>query len=99
MTKRRHRPALDQAHIGSPFGPANESVPAKLRPPPEPANDRLQQSFDQVPQAGICTDAAEENHLTAGPEHAGTLVERCLGVWHRRNHVIRHDDIERSIDE
>lgn len=99
MTERRHRPALDQAHIGSTFGPANESVPAKLGAPSEPANDRLQQSFDQMPQAGIRTDTAEENHFTAGPEHAGTLVERCLGVWHCRNHVSRHDGVERSIGE
>ena len=49
MTERRHRPALDQAHISSPFGPANESVPTKLSPPSEPTNDRLQQSLDQVP--------------------------------------------------
>ena len=99
MTQRRHRPALDQAHIGSPFGPANESIPAKLGAPSEPANHWLQQSFDQMPQAGIRTDAAEENHFTAGPEHAGTLVERCLRVWHRRNHVIRHDDVKRSLRE
>ena len=99
MTERRHRPALDQVHIGSPFGPANESVPAELRPPSEPANNRLQHSFDQMPQASISTDAAEENHFTAGPEHAGTFVQRCLGVWHCRNHVIRDDDIERSIGE
>src|SRR5260370_3689680 len=59
MTERRHRPALDHAHIGSPFGPASESAPAKFRPPSEPANDRLQQSLDEVPQAGIRTDAAE----------------------------------------
>ena len=99
MTERRHRPALDQAHISSPFGPANESVPTKLSPPSEPTDDRLQQSFNQVPQAGIRTDPAEENHLAAGPEHSGTLVERCLRVWHGRNHVIRHDDIERSVGE
>ena len=99
MTERRHRPALDQAHISSPFGPANESVPTKLSPPSEPTNYRLQQSFDRVAQAGIRPDAAEEDHLAAGPEHSGTLVERCLRVWHGRNHVIRHDDIERSVGE
>ena len=97
MTERRHRPALDQAHIISPFGPQSESVPTKLRPPSEPTNDRLQQSFDQVPQAAIRTDAAEEDHLAAGPEHSGTLVERCLRVWHSRNYMVRHDDVERSI--
>src|SRR5689334_1093880 len=99
MTQRRHRPALDQAHIGSPFGPANESIPAKLGAPSEPANYWLQQSFDQMPQPSIRTDAAEENHFTAGPEHAGTLVERCLRVWHGRNHVICHNDVKRSFRE
>jgi len=34
MTERRHRPALNQAHIGSPFAPASESAPRKLRPRP-----------------------------------------------------------------
>ena len=99
MTERRHRPALDQAHIGSPFGPASESVPTKLSPPPEPTNERLQQPFDQVPQAGIRSDAAEQDHFAAGPEHSGTLVKCCFRVRHGRNHVIRHDDIERSIGE
>jgi len=46
MTKWRHRPALDQEHIASLFGPLCESVPRKLCPPSEPANDRLQQEFD-----------------------------------------------------
>ena len=43
MTERRHRPALDHAHIGSPFAPASESPPRKLRAPSKLANDRLQQ--------------------------------------------------------
>jgi len=97
MTKWRHRPALDQAHIGSPFDPASESVPRKLCPPSQPANDRLQQEFDQMSQAGICTDSTEEDHLSARPEHSGALVERCLRIWHGRNHVIRHNDVKRSI--
>jgi len=88
MTKWRHRPTLDQTHIGAPFGPASESVPGKFRPPSEPANDRLQQEFDQMSQAGICTDPTEEDHLSARPEHSGALVERCLRIWHGRNHVI-----------
>ncbi len=99
MTKWRHWPTFDQLHIGSPFGPANKSVPTKLSPPSEPTHDRLQQLFDQMPQAPIGTDAAEKNHLTAGPEHSGTLVERRLWIWHGRNHVIGHDDVERSIGE
>jgi len=70
MTERRHRPALDQAHIGSPVGPANESVPPKLSSPSQPTDERLQQSFDQVAQAAIRTNAAEENHLATGPEHS-----------------------------
>jgi len=97
MTEWRHRPALDQTHIGSPFGPASESVPRKLRPPSQPANDRLQQEFDQMSQAGIRTDPTEEDDLAAGPEHSGAFVERCLRIWHGRNHVIRHNDVERSI--
>src|SRR6516164_126223 len=99
MTEWRHRPALDQAHIGSLFGPASESAPRKLRPPSQPANDRLQQEFDQMSQAGICTDATEEDHLPTRPEHSGALVERCLRIWHGRNYVIRHNDVERSIGE
>lgn len=99
MTKRRHRPALDQADIGSPFGPKSESVPRKHSPPSEPTNERLQQSFDQVPQAGISTDAAEQDHLAAGSEHSRALVERCLRVWRGRNYMVRHDDVERSIGE
>jgi len=97
MTEWRHRPALDQTHIGSPFGPASESVPRKLRPPSQPANDRLQQEFDQMSQAGIRTDPTEEDDLAAGPEHSGAFVERCLRIWHGRNHVIRHNNVERSI--
>ena len=99
MTERRHRPALDQAHIGSPFGPQSESVPRKLGAPSEPTNDRLQQPFDQVPKAAIRADAAKEDHFAARSEHSSTLVERCLGVRHSRNYVIRHDDVERSIGE
>ena len=99
MTERRHRPALDQSHIGSTFGPQGESVPWKLGSPSEPANDRLQQPFDQVPKATIRTDPAEEDHLPARSEHSGTLVKRCLRVWHRRNYVIGHDDVERIIGE
>ncbi len=75
MTERRHRPALDQAHIGSPFGPQGESIPRKLGAPSEPANDRLQQPFDQVAKAAIRTDAADEDHLAARSKHSGTLVE------------------------
>jgi len=78
MTKWRHRPALDQTHISPSFDPASESVPGKFRPPSEPANDRLQQEFDQMSQAGICADPTEEDHLAFGPEHSGALVERCL---------------------
>ena len=99
MTERRHRPALDQSHIGSPFGPQSESVPRKLGAPSEPANNRLQHPFDQVPKPAIRTDAAEEDHLAARSEHSGKLVERCLRVWHRRNYVVRHDNVERSIGE
>ena len=97
MTERRHWPTLDQAHICVPFGPVNESVPTKLSPPSQPTNDRLQQSLDQVPQPRIGADAAEEDHLPAGSEHSGTFVECCLRIWHGRNHVIRHDDVERSV--
>ena len=99
MTERRHRPALDQAHIGSPFGPQSESVPRKLGAPSEPANNRLQQPFDHVSKPSIRTDTAEEDHLAARSEHSGALVERCLRVWHSGNDVIRHDDVERSIGE
>src|ERR1700756_5031869 len=99
MTKRRHWPTLDQAHICSLFGPANEAVPTKLSPPSQPTDDRLQQPLDQMPQTGIGTDAAEENHLAARPERSRTLVERCLRIWHSRNYVIRHDDVERSISK
>ena len=99
MTKWRHRPALDQTHISPSFDPASESVPGKFRPPSEPANDRLQQEFDQMSQAGICADPTEENHLAFGPEHSSALVERRLGIWHGRNHVIRHNDVKRSIRE
>ena len=53
MTERRHGPALDQAYIVSPFGPASEEVPRKLRPPPEAANDRLQDLLDHAPDAGL----------------------------------------------
>jgi hypothetical protein len=99
MAEWRHRLALDQAHISSPFGPARESIPRKLRPPSQPTNDRLQQYFDHTTQTAIRTNTADEDHLAAGPEHAGALVERCLQVWHGRNHVIRDDDVERSIGE
>ena len=99
MTERRHRPTLDQAHIGSPYGAASESVPRKLRPPSEPTNDGLQHHFDEAPQAGIRADAAEEDHLATRSEHSRALVERGFRVWHGRNHVIRHDDIERSVSE
>ena len=99
MTERRHRPALDQADIGSPFGPQSESVPRKLGTPSEPTNNWLQQPFDQVPKPAIRTDPAEEDHLAARSEHSGTLVERCLRVRHGRNYVVRHDDVERSIGE
>src|SRR5260370_20802285 len=46
MTERPQRPALDQAHIGSPFGPASASAPAKFRPPSEPPHGRLQLWLD-----------------------------------------------------
>ena len=82
MTERRHWPSLDQAHIRSLFCPQSESVPRKLGAPSEPANDRLQQSLDQVPKAAIRTYAAEEDHLAARSEHSGTLVERRLRVRH-----------------
>ena len=99
MTEWRRRPAFDQAHISPSFGPACESVPGKFRPPSQPANDRLQQEFDQMSQAGICTDPTEEDHLAAWPKHSGTFVERYLRIWHGRNHVIRYNDVERSIGE
>ena len=99
MAERRHRPALYQADIGSPFGPQGESVPRKLGAPAEPTNNRLQQPFDQVPKAAIRADAAEEDHLAARSEHPGALVERCLRVWHGRNYVVCYDDVERSIGE
>ena len=97
MTERRRRPALDQAHAGSALGPASESIPTKLRPPSKATNDGLQPYLDQMSQPGIRTDTTEEDHLAAGPEHSGTLVERRLRVWHSRDHVIRHDDVERPI--
>ena len=97
MTEWRRRPAFDQAHISPSFGPACESVPGKFRPPSQPANDRLQQEFDQMSQAGICSDPTEEDHLAAWPKHSGAFVERYLRIWHGRNHVIRHNDVERSI--
>jgi len=99
VAERRHRPALYQADIGSPFGPQGESVPRKLGAPSEPTNNRLQQPFDQVPKAAIRADAAEEDHLAARSEHPGALVERCLRVWHGRNYVVGHDYVERSIGE
>lgn len=76
MTERRHLSPFDQAHIGSPLGPASESAPGKFRPPAELADNRLQHQFDSMPQAGIRTDATEENHLAAGSYHSSTLVER-----------------------
>ena len=63
MAEWRHRPALDQAHISAPFGPARESLPRKLGPPSEPTHDRLQHRFDQVPHPRIRTDTAEEDNL------------------------------------
>ena len=97
MTKWRHRPALDQTHISPSFDPASESIPTELRAPPKPTDDGLQQLFDHVSHAAIRTDAAEDDNLAAGPEHSGAFVERCLRIWHGRNHVIRHNDVERSI--
>ena len=94
MAERRHRPTLDQAHIGSPLGPQSESVPRKLGAPSEPANNRLQQPFDQVAKTAIRADAAEEDHLAARSEHSRTLVERRLRVWYGRNYVVRHNDVE-----
>ena len=61
MTEWRHRPALDQSHIVAPFGPAGEPLPGKLRPPSEPAYDRLQQSLDHAPQAGLGTDTTDQD--------------------------------------
>ena len=99
MAERWHRPALYQADIGSPFGPQGESVPRKLGAPSEPANNRMQQPFYQMPKTAIRTDAAEEDHFATRPEHSGTLVERCLRMWHGRNYVVCYDDVERSIGE
>ena len=67
MTERRRRPTLDQPHFSPLFAPAGESVPRKLRPPAEPANDRLQRRFDPVSQPGICTNSGEKNQLATRP--------------------------------
>jgi len=94
MTERRHRPTFDQVHIISLFGPTRESVPRKLRSPTELANDGLQHFFHQVSEACLRPDSIDEDDLAARSEDTGELVERCLGIWHGGNNVMRYNDIE-----
>ena len=94
MTERRHRPTFDQAHIVSPLGPARESVPRKIRSPTELANDGLQRFFHEVSEARLRPDTIDEDDLAARSEDTGELVERCLGIWHGGNNVMRYNDIE-----
>lgn len=97
MTERRHGPTFDQVHVISPFGPARESVPRKVRSPTELANDGLQYFFHQVAQARLRPDTIDEDDLAARSEDTGELVERRLGIWHGGNNVMRHDHIERGV--
>jgi len=74
MAERRHRATIYQTHVGASFDPVNESVSRKFRPPSDTTHDWLQQQFAQMPQTGIRTDPAEEDHFAARSKHSSSAA-------------------------
>jgi hypothetical protein len=97
VPERGHRPALDQVHAILARGPLGESRPRELGAPAELARDRLEPVLDGPPQARFRADAADQDDLAAGLEHARELVERRLRIGNRGDHILRHHDVERVV--
>src|SRR5262245_60180008 len=78
MPERRHGAALDQVNaVGAPR-PFGVTRPGELGAPAELARRRREPMLQRAPQAGFRADAADQDDLAAGLEHASELVERRL---------------------
>src|ERR1700677_257951 len=94
MTKRRHAASLGEPYAIVKVGPVGIAPPRKLGAPAEFSCRRGKPFLQRAPQPGLRADAADEDDLASGFEHAGEFVESRLGVWHGRDDVLRHHRIK-----
>src|SRR5918996_2514902 len=97
LAKWRHGAAFDQAHPLGAGGPGGVSLPRELGTPTELAGGRRKPMLQRAPQPRLRADPADQHDLAARLEDARELVERALGIRHRRDHVLRDHDIERVV--
>ena len=99
MAERRHGAALQETHAGVTGGPLREALEAEFRPPTQATRNRRKALLEDAPQPHLGAEMVDQDDLAAGFGHARNLVERGLGVRHRGDHILRHDDVEKSVGE
>ena len=94
MSERRHGPPFDQLDAAMQGGPARQPLPTEFRMPAETARERGEAFLADRAQSGFGTEMIDQNDFAPRPSDANKLIECRLGIGHRRDHVLRHDDIE-----
>src|SRR6266404_4676621 len=96
MAKRLHLPPFQQAISGAP-GPGVEPCKREFHPPAEMADQGSKAALIEASQPGFGAKVIDEHDLASRLDHARELVERGLRIRHRRDHELRHHDIEERI--
>src|SRR5215475_6459619 len=98
MAKWPHLSAFHQAISRAP-GPGLEPCKRKLHPPAKMADQRSKAALVDASKPGFGAKVVDQHDLASRLDHAGELVERSLRIRHRRDHELRHHDIEERIRE
>ena len=97
MPERRHRTALDDAYAGVRRQPIARDGPSGI-PGASPGAARPAQNLARRRGANPSRPrVVDQNDLAASLGDTGNLIERGLGIGHRRDDVLRHHDVEKSI--
>src|SRR5712671_1797671 len=94
MPQRRDGAALDQPNALLALGPAHVALPGEFRPPAELAGGRCEPALDAAPKPRFGADAAENDDLAAGLDHAREIAEGGVASGGRGENILRHHDIE-----
>src|SRR3954463_6444765 len=99
MSHWRHRAALDQRDTAMSHRPVHQTLPGKLGAPSEPPCQWRECQFKHTTWTALGTDVIDQNKFAARLQHPDEIIQRSLGIRHRRHDILRHHGIEELIGE
>src|SRR5476649_1659783 len=96
MTQRWQRAPFNEANRRS-VGPLFIARPGKFGAPAKPACDRHQPTLQSATQSSFGTNSTRQDDFSSRSHDANELVERLFWVRNGGDHVLRHDNVERSV--